>query len=466
MIKVDQFEGQSVVVLGLGKSGTCTAKALQKSGANVIAWDDSPVCRAEATAAGIPVLDPCNCDWSVISALVLSPGIPHTYPVPHPIVVRAKAAGVALLSDIDLLSKAQKSSKSVGITGTNGKSTTTALIGHIISQTRQPVQVGGNIGIPVLCLDSLGADGIYVLELSSYQLELSRNVAHDISILLNISPDHLARHGGFDGYVASKQLIFQSQRKGQVAVIGIDDPECYKIYESLKATGLKNVIPISACNEIEGGVYFKGGQLVDDAFASHEILLDLNSAPNSCTVKNMQNVAAAYVACRSLGISKQIIIPSLKSFQGLEHRQEKIATIDRVDYINDSKATNEAAVEQALNSYDNIFWILGGRSKTNAIDCLSEYFPKIRHAYLIGESAPTFAGFLEGKLDYTIAGTLENAVIQARKGALASNLSHPIVLLSPACESFDQFNNFEHRGNIFKDIVKALPGLHTYNTKC
>lgn len=461
MIIVDCFAGQNVIVLGLGRTGLSAAKAIQAGGGLVHVWDDNSASRTTARNAGLQVTDPFLLDWKTVSALVMSPGIPHTFPEPHPVASKAKVAGVPIISDVDVLGRTQTAAKYIGITGTNGKSTTTALIGHILQKARQNVEIGGNIGIPVLTLEPLAADGIYVLEMSSYLNEMTRSIHFDAAVLLNITPDHLDRHGSMEGYVASKEMLFKNQQAGSIAVIGLDDAKCIRIYHRLKLSRGANVVGISSRKPVKGGVYYHNDCLVDDAFDSESIILDASTSKDFAPGLHWQNICAAYAVGRHLGFSRSMIIENIRSFQGLAHRQQLVGTIDDITYVNDSKATNMASAKEALNNFDDIFWILGGRLKGESLSTLSDYFPKVRKAFLIGEAIETFGQVLESAgIPYMESGDLEQATYDARKAALASGLAKPTVLLSPACASFDQFDNFEVRGNVFCQLVKDLPGLH------
>jgi UDP-N-acetylmuramoylalanine--D-glutamate ligase len=448
MIAVFPFEGIKTAVLGLGKSGLVAAKALIKGGAEVLAWDDDAKKRETAAAQGIPIVDLGAADLSDVPSLILSPGIPHTWPTPHPTVARAKAAGLEIIGDIELLARTQREAGWVGITGTNGKSTTTALIGHILSVTGRDVAVGGNLGTPALALDDVRAGGLYVLEMSSYQLELTISVTWDVAVLLNITPDHLDRHGGMEGYAAAKKRIFHRQTSPRAAVIGVDDPICREIHDELVRVGDQIVIPISAEGPVKGGVWAEGGFLVDDGVK----VLELARAERLPGKHNWQNIAAAWAACKHLGAQPAQIAAAITTFAGLAHRQELVAETGGVKWINDSKATNAEATEKALACYDAIWWIAGGLSKEGGIASLAPYFPRIRHAYLIGKAAEEFARTLEGKVPYTIVGTLDRAVEAARAAAPTG----ATVLLSPACASWDQFASFEARGDAFRRLVEGF----------
>jgi UDP-N-acetylmuramoylalanine--D-glutamate ligase len=457
MIEVTAFRDQWVAVLGLARSGLVAAEALQQGGARVLAWDDAAAQREQAASAGVPIVDLAQRDFAGIRALVLSPGIPHTYPRPHPVAARARAAGARIIGDIELLALSCRAARYVGITGTNGKSTTTALIGHILQQAGRTVAVGGNLGTPALSLAALGADGVYVLEMSSYQLELTESLACDVAVLLNITPDHLGRHGGMAGYIAAKRRLFRGQRRKQAAVIGIDDAPSRDIARELAAAGAQTVIAISAETRAPGGVFVERGMLVDDMAGAAAPMLDLGGLARLPGRHNWQNVAAAYAAARCLGVPPATIAAAAASFPGLAHRQELIATIDGVRYVNDSKATNADAAAKALACYDDIYWIAGGVPKEGGIAALAPFFPRLRHVFLIGQASEAFAATLEGQVAYSRCGTLAAAVGAASAAALAERKPGAVVLLSPACASFDQFADFEERGEAFRRLVQAMP---------
>ncbi len=456
MIEVSTFRGESVAVLGLARSGLVAAQALRRGGARVMAWDDAAPKREAAAAAGVPLVDLATADLSAVRALVLSPGIPHTHPAPHPVAARARAAGAEIIGDIELLARSRREARYVGITGTNGKSTTTSLIGHILKEAGKRAEVGGNLGIPALSLAPLGSDGIYVLEMSSYQLELTPSLTFDVAVLLNITPDHLDRHGGMAGYIAAKRRIFDRQRPPQLAVVGMDDAYCREIAHGIPATRRL----ISAAAPVPAGVYVVDGRLIDEGEAN-DPLIDLRQVPRLPGRHNWQNAAAAFAASRHLGVDKATALAALKSFPGLAHRQELIATIEGVRYVNDSKATNADAAATALACYDGVYWIAGGLPKEGGIGSLTSYFPRIRHAFLIGEAANAFAATLDRAVPFTQCGDLARAVAAAREAALADKGKAPVVLLSPACASFDQFANFEERGDTFRRLVAALPGVRS-----
>ena len=457
MIDLTALPERSFAVLGLGRSGRVAAAALLAAGKRVVAWDDSPAARANAAGDGIPVADPIEQGFACIDALVLSPGIPHRHPAPHPVVARARTAGLDPIGDIELLIRAEPAARYVGITGTNGKSTTTALIGHILARSGLAAQVGGNLGPPVLGFRPFAAGEICVLELSSYQLELTPSLAAEVAVLINISADHLERHGGFDGYVAAKRRIFARTPAGIAAthVIGIDDAASREIYRRRRGLGAARVVPISIRERPSGGVFAADGRLWD-ALEGEAPVLDLARAQALPGEHNAQNAAAAYAVGRTLGLGRGAIVAAILDFPGLAHRQERIGTVAGVTYVNDSKATNPDAAARALASYRSIYWIAGGRPKEGGLAAVDAYLDRIRHAFLIGEAAPMFAQALADRVPLTRAGTLPEAVAAARRLAEAEALPDATVLLSPACASFDQFENFEARGDAFRAIVAAF----------
>ena len=456
MIEVAGFRNQEIAVLGLARSGLAASQALARGGARVLAWDDAAPRRDAAAKAGVTIVDLATADLGRVKALVLSPGIPHSFPAPHAVAARARAAGIEIIGDIELLARSVTAARYVGITGTNGKSTTTALIAHILARAGRHVAAGGNIGVPALLLETLGPDGIYVLEMSSYQLELTPSLAFDVAVLLNITPDHLDRHGGMAGYIAAKERIFARQTERHAAVIGIDDEICRALFEKLSSERRRRVVPISTMRAAAGGVAVAEGMLIDDLDGRAQGVLDLRTIERLPGRHNWQNAAAAFAAVRCLGLGADEAAAGIASFAGLAHRQELIAVIDGVRYVNDSKATNADAVATALACYDDIYWIAGGVAKAGGIATLAPYFPRLRHAFLIGEAAPSFAATLEGRVPVTLAGTLDAAVAAAH--AASRGKRGASVLLSPACASFDQFADFEARGEAFRRLVAALPG--------
>jgi UDP-N-acetylmuramoylalanine--D-glutamate ligase len=461
MIDLASLQGSRFAVVGLARSGLATARALQAAGVAHLAWDDDAAKRQQAAASGLTVADPQSADWSGIDALLLSPGIPHTHPRPHPAAALARSHGKPILGDIEVLMRAMSRDpgmrpRFVGITGTNGKSTTTALIGHVLAQAGKKVEVGGNLGRPALDFAALGKDGIYVLEMSSYQLELIEQGRFDVAVLLNITPDHLDRHGGMAGYVAAKRRIFLNQRKTDAAVIGVDTAATRDIAAGLIAQG-NRVIPISVGHEAERGVWAIDGVLHDE-IDTIGFSLDLKPILTLPGAHNWQNACAAFAACRALGLTPDQIAAGIKTYPGLAHRQERVAVLGGIAYINDSKATNADATEKALGSYDTIYWIAGGRPKEGGIESLAPLFGRIAHAFLIGEAADQFAATLSGKVPFSKEGDLARAVASAHAMAQREHRKGAVVLLSPACASFDQWPNFEARGDGFRKLVQQLAG--------
>ena len=461
MVPVRGFEGKTVAVFGLARTGLAAARALIAGGAEVAVWDERAQGLASAQAEGLEIVDLSVAEWSRFDALMLSPGVPLTHPEPHWTVRMARQAGVEILGDIELfartvnLAPAHKRPRIVAITGTNGKSTTTALVGHLCAQAGRDTRVGGNIGVGVLDLPDMHGGAVYVLELSSYQLDLTSSLKPDVAILLNISPDHLDRHGGMEGYVAAKRRILMNQDKGDIAVIGVDDPWGQRLCTEVTASNRRTIVPVSASKAIGRGVYALQGMLYDATGDRAVQVADLNRARSLPGRHNWQNAAAAYAAVRGLGAPVSEIAEGLLSFPGLAHRMETVAHIRGVRFVNDSKATNSDAARQALSSYPKVYWITGGRAKDGGIDSLADLFPRIKRAYLIGEAAGEFASALEGRASYLDCRDLRVAVAQAFADAQASG-EGGIVLLSPACASFDQFADFEARGEAFRSAVLEL----------
>lgn len=442
MIPVPGFEGREVAVFGLGRSGLPSARALQAGGARPVLWDDGVSGRMQAEAEGFRVEDLTQADWSRFAALVLSPGVPLTHPKPHWTVDNARAAGVPVIGDIELFARAMavlpegERPRVVAITGTNGKSTTTALIGWVLNQAGLKAHIGGNIGIGALALPAPKGGEVYVLEVSSYQLDLTHSFAPDVAILTNISPDHLDRHGGMDGYVAAKRKVFD---RAGVALVGIDDEWARGIAEQLP-----HAEPVSVA-DFDGRLR-RGGDVVAD-------LTQARSLPGR---HNAQNAAFAYAAARALGVPHDEAVDGLMTFPGLAHRMEEVGRVGRVRFINDSKATNADAARQALASYPRSYWIAGGRAKDGGINMLTDLFPRIAKAYLIGEAADDFARVL-GAVPHEVCGRMETAVAAASRDASATG-GDEVVLLSPACASFDQYPDFEARGEAFRAAVLGLEG--------
>ncbi len=458
MIALPEFAGKKVAVFGLGKSGNGAIRALSAGGAEVFAWDDDESARNQSVKEKYPRVkleEPEKWPWEKIKILMLSPGVPLHFPKPHRVVSLAKGAGAEILCDIELLYHANPESKFIGVTGTNGKSTTTGLIHHIITSAGIEAEIGGNIGISVLDLKELPPNGIYVIEVSSYQLDLLHKTRFNVAVLLNVTPDHIDRHGDMKGYVNSKKRIFHNQRASDRAIIGIDDENCREIFSDLREKNGTKIITISNKTEAKGGVSACGDFIYDDT-AKRVKKIEIGPLPNLIGEHNRQNIAAAFAVCRSLGIGAEKIINAVKSFPGLEHRTQTIAEIRGVKFINDSKATNAEAAEKAILCFENIFWIAGGLPKEGGIKPLAPLFPRIKHAFLIGSAQAEFAETLQGKVQFTKCGDLQTAVEFAAKAAFIDGKKNPVVLLSPACASFDQFKNFEERGKRFVELVNKL----------
>jgi len=461
MIPVRGFEGKRVAVFGLGRTGLTAARALKAGGAELALWDENAAAREAAVAEQFPLVDLRVADWSSFDALMLSPGVPLTHPEPHWTVEMAKAAGVEILGDIELFARTvnaapeHKRPKVVAITGTNGKSTTTALIGHMLTAAGRDARIGGNIGYGVLGLDDMHGGAVYVLEVSSYQLDLTSSLKPDVAILLNITPDHLDRHGGMDGYVAAKRRVLLNQGKGDTAVIGVDDIYGQQICTEITAANRRTICPISSKTAIGRGVYALQGMLYDATGERVLEVADLERVPSLPGRHNAQNAAAAYAAVRALGVSIEDAATGLVTFPGLAHRMETVAVIDGVRFVNDSKATNADAARQAMSSYPRFYWIAGGRPKAGGIDDLTDLFPRIAEAYLIGEAADGFARKLKGRATSRVVKTIDAAVAAAFADAKAAG-GEAVVLLSPACASFDQFPDFEVRGEAFRTAVLGL----------
>ncbi len=428
----DMFRGERFAVVGLGRNGLPAARALRAMGAAVTAWDDGEAARAAAAAAGLDVRAPV---MEGLSALVLSPGIPHIRPTPHPIATAAIAAGVPILSDADLLFRAVREAGSAarfaGITGTNGKSTTTALLAHILQVAGRPVAAGGNLGTAALALPLLADDGVYVLEMSSYMLERLARLRFDAAAMLNLSLDHLDRHGDMAGYAAAKLAIFDRQTAGDVAVVGVDDPLSRAMADRL-AHGPATLVRISAADPV-----------------------DLAGAAALPGAHNRQNASAATAMARALGVAETDISRGLRSYPGLPHRQERVSGPGGILFVNDSKATNADSAACALACYDRVIWIAGGTAKAGGIDSLVPFFPRIATALLIGRDAPILAATLAAHgVPHQDVATLDRAVSEALR--LTQQGVAYIVLLSPACASWDQFTGFDARGDRFRDLVRSL----------
>ncbi len=455
MIPVATRKDQQLAVFGLGASGRATAHALAAGGARVSAWDDNAASREAAAAENLPLADLVAADWTDFSALVLSPGVPLTHPKPHPVVVCADDAGKPVLGDIELLREACQDALMIGVTGTNGKSTTTALIHHVLNACGRPVQIGGNFGPPVLGMDPPAPGEALVLELSSYQLDLTHAATFEIAVLINVSPDHLDRHGDMTGYLAAKKRIFRTRTDtpvGQLAIIGVDDPHCRAVRDEIAARGGWRTIPVSVGGAVDGGIYVIDGMLFDALDGGADDGRDISGIDTLRGPHNWQNAAVAWAVARAQGLGADEIAAALRTFPGLPHRMEPLREIGGVRYVNDSKATNGEAAARALSSFTDIHWIAGGVAKEDGLAACAPYFRNVVHAYLVGEAADAFETEIAGRVPVTQSGDLARAVSDARRNATPGS----VVLLSPACASFDQFANFGARGDAFRDLVSGL----------
>jgi UDP-N-acetylmuramoylalanine--D-glutamate ligase len=449
-------KGKKYGVFGLGKSGVATVASLAESGAEVFAWDDTEKSRQGLGVLSEHLSEVENWPWAELSSLILSPGVPLTHPHPHPIVERAKSNGVEIIGDVELLYRAYPDATYIGITGTNGKSTTTALTGHILQSAGLNVQVGGNIGMPVLGLVSPSAKDIMVLELSSFQLDLVNTTRFNYSLLLNITQDHLDRHGDMIGYVNAKRNIFSRQTPKDIAIIGVDDNYCIGLLSYLSTIPDRpRTVTVSREKEIPGGVSFYDAAVYAGLNPNRTCEFDLHGMSSLRGWHNYQNAAFAIAVALCLGLDTGPIFSALETFQGLPHRMEVVGKLEGVEFINDSKATNADAAAKALEVFENIYWIAGGLPKAGGISTLESYFPRIRKAYLIGDAQKDFASTLEGRASYKLCGNMQSAFEAAVSDVMTEKPERAVVLLSPACASYDQWPNFEVRGDAFRDMVKT-----------
>ncbi len=460
MIPITTFAGKRVAVFGLGTSGMLSARALIAGGAAVVACDDSGKSGAEAKAAGLNVQNLRELDWSKVAALILAPGVPLTHPKPHWAVDLARKHNVEIIGDIELFSreraKVAPQAPFIAITGTNGKSTTTALTAHILRSAGFDSQMGGNIGVPILQLEPFAPKRCYVVEVSSYQIDLAPSLDPTVGILLNVSEDHLDRHGTMENYAAIKTRLVAGVE--ETAVVGVDDAYSRAAAEQVERAG-KKVERISVLAPLRNGYYADGTRILHATAGKAREVAQLAGIDSLRGAHNAQNAACAIAAAVALGVDLPAVRKGLATFPGLAHRMQQIARKGNVLFVNDSKATNADSAAKALSSFSDIFWIAGGKPKTGGISSLVEFFPRIRKAYLIGEAANEFARTLDGKVPYEIVEVLSRAVDAAADDAAASGLKEPVVLLSPACASFDQYRNFEVRGDAFRALVLKLAGV-------
>jgi len=464
MIPVKGYAGARVAVLGLGRSGLATARALIAGGAEPLLWDDSPEARARAEAEGFALSDLTRqTAFDGVALLVTSPGIPHLYPAPNKVIARAMEAGVPVDNDIGLFFRSFASAdwddfetapRVVCVTGSNGKSTTTALIHHILTVAGRPTQMAGNIGTGVLSIDPARDGEVVVLELSSYQTELARALTPDVAVFTNLSPDHLDRHNGMGGYFAAKRRLF-SEGGPDRAVVGVDEIEGQFMANQLGMGPQDDrVIRISAGQKLDHfgwSVFARKGFLSEWRKGRQVVSIDLREVPGLPGAHNHQNACAAYAACRALGIAPKLIEGAFQSFAGLPHRSQLVAERGGVRFVNDSKATNVDSAAKALQAFGRIRWIAGGMGKDGGIVALQPYLGAVVKAYLIGHSARDFALQL-GDTPHEICETMERAVARAAAEAEPGE----VVLLAPAAASFDQYPNFEKRGEDFAARVAAL----------
>jgi UDP-N-acetylmuramoylalanine--D-glutamate ligase len=462
VIPVTTFAGKKVAVFGLGGSGLASAKALLAGGADVLAYDDDAQSVAKAKGAGIAIANLRGVDWSNFAALLLAPGVPLTHPAPHWTVRLAQKAGAEVIGDIELFCRERRriapDAPFVAITGTNGKSTTTALVAHLAASVGMDAQLGGNIGTAILSLEPPGAGRVHVIECSSYQIDLAPTLDPSVGILINLSEDHLDRHGTMEHYAEVKERLVAGVPKQGTAIVGIDDEWCLKIADRLERSG-KPVVRISVRNALTRGIYVEQLRIMDAADGKTSSIAEIGGIGSLRGLHNAQNAACAAAAALALGLSPAAIQAGLCSFPGLAHRMEEVGRRGAVLFVNDSKATNADSTAQALACFGDIFWIAGGKPKTGGIESLHTFFPRIRKAYLIGEAAAEFAATLSDDVPHEMVGTLDKAVAAAAHDTEKSTAAEPVVLLSPACASFDQYRNFEIRGDAFRALVRALPGV-------
>ncbi len=429
MMRSSAFANKSYAILGLARSGMATLDALHASGARILAWDAREDLREAANDKAI-IADPMEADLSDYDAIVVSPGVPLNT---HPIRDKAADDGVQIIGDIELFAQARRSlppHRVVGITGTNGKSTTTALLHHIIQSAALPTHMGGNIGLPILSQEPLAAGGVYVLELSSYQIDLTHNLDCDVAMLLNISPDHLDRYDSYDAYAAAKVRLFDMMDPDHVAIFGSTDEKTQLALQLIRAEGrVKNIMDSSA--------FFLEGQ---------------ENWPSLQGPHNLENAVAAVVAAEVLGIKEHQWRPALASFKGLPHRMERMAEAAGVLFVNDSKATNPASTGPALGAYPKIHWIVGGLPKSDNLEECEPYFGNVVQAYTIGDAGPMFGELLAPHMPVDPCEMILTAVQHAAANAKPGE----VVLLSPACASFDQFKDFEARGECFRNAVESV----------
>lgn len=465
MIQLPNVQNKYFAVFGLGETGLTSCAALTESGASVCAWDDREDARQAAAKLGVKITDLTTEDLTAFEAMIVAPGIPLYGPKTPLLIKQAKTAGLELISDMELFARGVAATPIkdrpiiIAITGTNGKSTTASLIAHILHEAGRDTQLGGNIGKGVLSLDPVYARAHYVFELSSYQLEITPSLQADIAILLNISADHLDRHGSMENYVSAKNQIFANQTAENTRIIGIDDKYCRQLCSQYMAEqNGPHILPISVHSFGSRGIHALGSQIhvADDQGG---MIHDLKNHLHLKGAHNAQNVCAAVGACLNAGLDRFEISKGIESFNGLPHRLQTIALVGGLAFVNDSKATNTPATEHALGAFENIYWIAGGQAKGDDLTPLLQHTSSIQHAYFIGEAAPGFENFFAGHFPISTPAHIAEAVRQAWEDAQRGGHTKAAILLSPACASFDQFRNFEQRGDHFVDAVRDLIGL-------
>lgn len=462
MIFLPGMEKRKVGVFGLGATGVAACEALVASGAEVYSWDEAEEAREKVANTRHDAIHPRDWPWRDMSSLILSPGVPLTHPKPHAIVRKARLERVEVVGDIELFARAmnaipaEERPRVIAVTGSNGKSTTTALIGHILRETGRDVRVGGNIGEPALRLPGAKPGSTYVLELSSFQLDLTSSLRANAAVFTNLSPDHIDRHGSLEGYVAAKARIFRNQTAADVAVIGVDDDRGQAMCADLSARGPMQVVPVSSLGALGRGVFALKGKLFWSLHGKSGEAGDISEVAVLKGRHNWQNACAALAAVMSEGVAANVAVRAMERFPGLPHRLEIVARRNGVAYVNDSKATNADAASHALRAYDDIYWIAGGKPKEGGVESLRPLMTRVRAVYLIGEAAGLFESQLAGVVRCVPCGDLSTAVARASRDAEAGGVSGAAVLLSPACASYDQFRNFEERGEAFRALVQQL----------
>lgn len=462
MIIVPDMKKKSVGVFGLGVSGIATCEALVASGASVYSFDEKSEAREKTMDTEYRAEHPKNWPWKELSAVVVSPGVPLTHPKPHPIVKKARIEKTPVIGDTELFARAindlpeRERPRIAAITGSNGKSTTTALIGHMLREAGEEVHVGGNIGEAIMSLPAPDPHAIYVLELSSFQLDLTHSLRANAGVFLNLTPDHIERHGDVEGYFAAKTRIFRNQTREDLAVVAVDDAYGERLCTELMAADRVNIAPISACGTLGRGVYALNGAVYYNFDGKTTKAGELTGARALRGAHNHQNAAAALAVTQFFGVSPPIAMKAAKNFTSLAHRMEEITRLGKLLFVNDSKATNADAAARSLSAFADVYWIVGGKAKEGGLAPLLGKLSNVRKAYLIGDAADEFSEQLKGECPTKKCGVLKKAVAAAHRDAATSDAASPVVLLAPACASYDQFKSFEDRGEQFRMLVGDL----------